>query len=101
MNAIGCEAVLPSSDVVVTSQSLLDPRRGFRHVVVLGKLSLSVIVSVTLAGSAIPWPPAAAPVTVTVLFAAATSLFTAVIVTTPALTVAPAAKVSVSFALSA
>ena len=61
---------------------------------VAGAASSSVIVSVLDDGLDTP-PPLAVPDTVTVLSAASTELFTAVIVTVPALAVWPAAIVSV------
>ena len=57
--------------------------------------SLSVTVSVTLAGFATPLPPAAVAETVTCLLAVRISLLTAVMVTVPVLVVALAAMVSV------
>ena len=59
-----------------------------------GGASSSGIVSVTFDGAATPLPPAAVADTVTDLFGASVSLFTAVIVTTPTLVVSPAAMVS-------
>ena len=63
--------------------------------------SSSAMVRVASAGSAAPLPPAAAPVTVTVLSGAFALLAAAVTVTRPALVVDPAAMVSVRAALSA
>ena len=104
MNAIVCEAVLATSDIVVTSQ-LVPSWPTLRHVVPLPvgtEPSLSVMVSVRPAGADTPLPPDAAPETVTVLSASIpTLLFTAVSVTVPALAVEPAAMVSVLFVLSA
>ena len=57
------------------------------------------MVSVSSSGSTLPTVFTAVPETVTVLFAASVLLSTAVTVTVPVLTVAPAAMVSVLFAL--
>ena len=65
----------------------------------VGAASSSSIVSVASAGLAILWPPDAAPETVTPLFGESVASAFAVTVTTPALVVAPAAKVSVLSAL--
>ena len=53
----------------------------------VGDPSSSVIVSVCGDGADTPWPPDAAPETVTVLSGASTALFTAVTVTVPVLVV--------------
>ena len=105
MNAIVCEVVVwACSDAVVTSQ-LVCGWPTLRHVVsspVGTEPSLSVIVNVRPAGADTPLPPDAAPETVTVLSAAAsTLLFTAVSVTAPVLAVEPAAMTSALFVLSA
>ena len=60
-----------------------------------GAASSSSIVSVTLAGAAIPLSPLTAAVTVTSLSGASTASSTAVTVTVPVLLVAPAAMLSV------
>ena len=60
--------------------------------------SSSVMVSVLFEGFDTPFPPLAAPETVTVLFAVSTELSTAVIVTVPLLEVLPAAIVRSLFA---
>ena len=65
-----------------------------------GNASSSVMVSVTLDGAATPLPPAAVAETVTDLSGASVVLFTAVIVTVPALVVEPAAMVNVFAVLS-
>ena len=100
---MGCEAVLPSSDIVVTSQSAPGkPPFVQRAPPPLGwEPSLSAMVSVRPAGADTPLPPDAAPETVTVLSDAWTSLFTAVIVTVSVLVVSPGAITSALFALSA
>ena len=56
--------------------------------------SSSVIVRVALSGAVTPWLFVAVAETVTALSKASTSLFTAVIVTTPVLAVCPAAIVN-------
>ncbi len=66
----------------------------------VGVASSSVIVRVLSAGFATPLPPDAVADTVTDLLGASTALFTALMLTFPVLVVAPAAMVSVSFALS-
>ena len=68
---------------------------GVRTSATVGRVSSSSRVRVAFGGSATPLPPAAVPDTVTSLFGESTVLPFAVTVTTPALTVAPAAIVSV------
>ena len=63
--------------------------------VTVGVASSSVIVSVWFAGADTPCPPDTEPLTVTCIFGASTSLFSAAIVTVPVLVVEPAAIVSV------
>ena len=66
----------------------------------VGVPSSSVMARVWFAGAATPLPPVAVADTVTDLSGASTALFTALILTVRVLVVAPAAIVSVSFALS-
>ena len=67
----------------------------------MGAVSSSLIVSVASVGLATPWPPVAAPLTLTVASAASTWLSVAVTVTVPLLVVAPAAMVRSALSPSA
>ena len=84
--------------VVESPPSEIDDELSTR--VTVGVASSSVIVRVWLDGAATPLPPEAVADTVTDLSGASTALFTALTFTVPVLVVAPAAIVSVSFALS-
>ena len=89
-SVVGCDSVAVTVDTSPFSR--IDGGMSTRAAVAVASSSASV--SVASAGAATPWPPVAVPETVTVLFAASTSLFTAATVTRPVLTVAPAAIVS-------
>ena len=98
----GCESVavtvalppfsgMPSGVVLPPFPGML---AGVAVSVAVGASSSSAIFSATADGWAIPCGPDAVPVTVTRLSGASVTLSIAVILTTPALVVAPAAKVS-------
>ena len=91
----------PLSVAVTVVESPFSPiEAGLKTRVTVGVASSSVIVSVWLDGAATPRPPDVVADTVTDLSGASTALFTALILTVRVLVVAPAAIVSVSFALS-
>ena len=86
--------------VTVVESPLSEIDDGLSTRVTVGVASSSVIVRVRLDGADTPRPPVTVADTVTDLFGASTALFAALILTVPVLVVAPAAIVSVSFALS-
>ena len=91
----------PLSVAVTVVESPFSPiEAGLNTRVTVGVASSSVIVNVWLEGADTPLPPVAVADTVTDLSGASTALFTALILTVRVLVVAPAAIVSVSFALS-
>ena len=89
-------AAVDSIAVTVLDPPLSEIEDGVNTSVTIGASS-SVMVSVLFPGFDTPFPPLAAPDTVTVLFAVSTELSTAVIVTVPVLEVLPAAIVKSLF----